>query len=169
MSDLVKLTLAQAKKALNDKKISSVELTQAYIAEMEKNRNLNAYVLETPDIALKQAKISDEKYAKNTAGALEGIPMGIKDLFCTKGIRTTACSHILDGFVPPYESTVTQKLLDAGINILGKLNMDEFAMGGSNETSYYGPVVNPWKAKNSDAPLVAGGSSGGSAAERFFL
>ena len=163
MSDLVKLTLAQAKKALNDKKISSVELTKAYIAEMEKNRNLNAYVLETPDIALKQAKISDEKYAKNAAGALEGIPMGIKDLFCTKGIRTTACSHILDGFVPPYESTVTQKLLDAGINILGKLNMDEFAMGGSNETSYYGPAVNPWKSKNSDAPLVAGGSSGGSA------
>ena len=164
MSDLVKLTVTQAKKALDDKKISSVELTKAYIAEMEKNRNLNAYVLETPDIALKQAEISDAKYANNTAGALEGIPMGIKDLFCTKGIRTTACSHILDGFVPPYESTVTQKLLDAGINVLGKLNMDEFAMGGSNETSYYGSAVNPWKAKNSDANLVAGGSSGGSAA-----
>lgn len=163
MSDLVKLTVAQAKKALDGKKISSVELTKAYIAQMENSRNLNAYVLETPDIALKQAEISDAKYANNTAGALEGIPMGIKDLFCTKGIRTTACSHILDGFVPPYESTVTQKLLDAGINVLGKLNMDEFAMGGSNETSYYGPAVNPWKAKNSDANLVAGGSSGGSA------
>ena len=131
---------------------------------MEANRKLNAFVLETPEIALAQAKISDEKYAKGTNGILEGIPLGIKDLFCTKGIRTTACSHNLDGFEPQYESTVTGKLLEAGASILGKLNLDEFAMGGSNETSYYGPVINPHKAKDSDADLVAGGSSGGSAA-----
>ncbi|MBQ8436341.1 MAG: Asp-tRNA(Asn)/Glu-tRNA(Gln) amidotransferase subunit GatA [Alphaproteobacteria bacterium] len=149
---------------MKSKQFSAVELNKAYIAEMENNRTLNAYVLETPDIALKQAAVSDEKYAAGTNGTLEGIPLGIKDLFCTKGIRTTACSHILDNFIPPYESTVTQKLLNAGVSVLGKLNMDEFAMGGSNETSYYGPVVNPWKANNSDKQLVAGGSSGGSAA-----
>lgn len=164
MSDLVKLTISEARKALKNKEISAVELTEAFLKQMESERKLNAFVLETPEIALEQAKASDKKYQNGTDGALEGIPLGIKDLFCTKGIRTTACSHILDGFVPPYESTVTQKLLDAGITVLGKLNMDEFAMGGSNETSYYGPVINPWKANNSDADLVAGGSSGGSAA-----
>lgn len=164
MTDLTKLTIAQALEGLKKKEFSAVELTKDYISQMEKNKYTNAYVLETPEVALKQAEISDKKYADNTPGSLEGIPMGIKDLFCTKGIRTTACSHILDGFVPQYESTVTQKLLDAGISVLGKLNMDEFAMGGSNETSYYGPVVNPWKAKNSSADLVPGGSSGGSAA-----
>lgn len=164
MTDLTKLTISQALDGLKSKQFSAVELNKAYIAEMEKSRAINAYVLETPEIALKQAAVSDEKYALGTNGALEGIPMGIKDLFCTKGIRTTACSHILDNFVPPYESTVTQKLLDAGVSVLGKLNMDEFAMGGSNETSYYGPVVNPWKANNSEDKLVAGGSSGGSAA-----
>ncbi len=164
MSELTKLTIAKAKEGLKKKEFSAVELTEAYIKEMENKRGLNAYVLETPEIALEQAKVSDKKYAAGTAGFLQGIPMGIKDLFCTKGIRTTACSHILDGFVPPYESTVTQKLLDAGISVLGKLNMDEFAMGGSNETSYYGPAVNPMKAKNSSENLVAGGSSGGSAA-----
>ena len=164
MTDLTKLTIAQAIDGLKKKEFSAVELTKGYISQMEKNKYTNAYVLETPEVALKQAEISDKKYADNTPGSLEGIPMGIKDLFCTKGIRTTACSHILDGFVPQYESTVTQKLLDAGISVLGKLNMDEFAMGGSNETSYYGPVVNPWKAKNSSADLVPGGSSGGSAA-----
>ena len=164
MTDLTKLTIAQALDGLKKKEFSAVELAKGYISQMEKNKYTNAYVFETPEVALKQAEISDKKYADNTPGSLEGIPMGIKDLFCTKGIRTTACSHILDGFVPQYESTVTQKLLDAGISVLGKLNMDEFAMGGSNETSYYGPVVNPWKAKNSSADLVPGGSSGGSAA-----
>ncbi len=164
MTDLTKLTISQALDGLKSKQFSAVELNKAYIAEMENNRALNAYVLETPDIALKQATVSDEKYATGTNRSLEGIPLGIKDLFCTKGIRTTACSHILDNFIPPYESTVTQKLLDTGVSILGKLNMDEFAMGGSNETSYYGPVVNPWKANNSDKQLVAGGSSGGSSA-----
>lgn len=164
MSDLTKLTIAEAREGLKKKEFSSVELTKAYIEKMEANRKLNAFVLETPEIALAQAKISDEKYAKGTNGILEGIPLGIKDLFCTRGIRTTACSHILDGFEPQYESTVTGKLLDAGASILGKLNLDEFAMGGSNETSYYGPVINPHKAKGSTVDLVAGGSSGGSAA-----
>ena len=164
MSDLVKLTIVEAKKALDKKEISATELTQAYIKEMQDKRNLNAYVEECADKALEQAKASDAKYAAGKAGALEGIPLGIKDLFCTKGIKTTACSHILDGFVPQYESSVTANLLRDGAVFLGKLNMDEFAMGGSNETSYYGPAINPWKAKDSDADLVAGGSSGGSAA-----
>ena len=128
MSDLTKLTIAEAREGLKKKEFSSVELTKAYIEKMEANRKLNAFVLETPEIALAQAKISDEKYAKGTNGILEGIPLGIKDLFCTKGIRTTACSHILDGFEPQYESTVTGKLLEAGASILGKLNLDEFAM-----------------------------------------
>ena len=160
MTDLTKLTITEALKGLKEKKFSAVELTKEYLNKMESCRELNAYVLETPEKALEQAKAADEKYKNGTNGALEGIPLGIKDLFCTRGIRTTACSHILDGFVPPYESTVTQKLLDAGAVFLGKLNMDEFAMGGSNETSFYGPAVNPW---SKDKKLVAGGSSGGSA------
>ena len=161
MTDLTKLTITEALKGLKEKKFSAVELTKEYLNKMESCRELNAYVLEPPEKALEQAKAADEKYKNGTNGALEGIPLGIKDLFCTRGIRTTACSHILDGFVPPYESTVTQKLLDAGAVFLGKLNMDEFAMGGSNETSFYGPAVNPW---SKDKKLVAGGSSGGSAA-----
>lgn len=161
MTDLTKLTITEALKGLKEKKFSAVELTKEYLNKMESSRELNAYVLETPEKALEQAKAADEKYKNGTNGALEGIPLGIKDLFCTRGIRTTACSHILDGFVPPYESTVMQKLLDAGAVFLGKLNMDEFAMGGSNETSFYGPAVNPW---SKDKKLVAGGSSGGSAA-----
>ena len=161
MTDLTKLTITEALKGLKEKKFSAVELTKEYLNKMESSRELNAYVLEPPEKALEQAKAADEKYKNGTNGALEGIPLGIKDLFCTRGIRTTACSHILDGFVPPYESTVTQKLLDAGAVFLGKLNMDEFAMGGSNETSFYGPAVNPW---SKDKKLVAGGSSGGSAA-----
>ena len=161
MTDLTKLTITEALKGLKEKKFSAVELTKEYLNKMDSCRELNAYVLESPEKALEQAKAADEKYKNGTNGALEGIPLGIKDLFCTRGIRTTACSHILDGFVPPYESTVTQKLLDAGAVFLGKLNMDEFAMGGSNETSLYGPAVNPW---SKDKKLVAGGSSGGSAA-----
>lgn len=161
MTKLVDLTIAEAREGLRKKEFSSVELTKEYIKAMEENRHLNAYVLETPELALEQAKASDEKYKNGTNGELEGIPLGIKDLFCTKGVRTTACSHILDGFVPQYESTVTSKLLNAGASVLGKLNLDEFAMGGSNETSYYGPVVNPW---SKEVKLVAGGSSGGSAA-----
>lgn len=161
MTDLTKLTIAQAREGLRAKEFSAQELTHAYIANMEKKRHLNAYVCETPEKALEQAALSQNKIEKGEGGDLEGIPLGIKDLFCTKGIATTACSNILKGFVPPYESTVTAKLLAAGANFLGKLNLDEFAMGGSNETSAFGPVVNPW-SKN--IPLVAGGSSGGSAA-----
>ncbi len=164
MSDLTRLTVGEAKKGLDKKAFSAEELTRAYLKKMEENRRLNAFVEEVPEKALAQARAADEKYARGEAGALEGIPLGIKDLFCTKGIKTTACSHILDGFVPPYESTVTEKLLEAGAVFLGKLNMDEFAMGGSNETSYYGPAINPWKAQGSNADLVPGGSSGGSAA-----
>ncbi|MDO4184310.1 MAG: Asp-tRNA(Asn)/Glu-tRNA(Gln) amidotransferase subunit GatA [Rhodospirillales bacterium] len=161
MTDITKLTLAETLNGLKNKQFSATELTKAYIESMEANRDLNAYVLETPDYALKQAENSDKHYADGTNRDLEGIPLGIKDLFCTKDIRSTACSHILDGFVPQYESTVTSHLFNDGAVCLGKLNMDEFAMGGSNETSFYGPVVNPWQRERR---LVPGGSSGGSAA-----
>ena len=140
---------------------TSVELTEAYLHNMENGRKYNAYITECADKAIKQAREADKRYADGTARALEGLPLGIKDLFCTKDIRTTAASHILDNFIPPYESTVTQHLLDDGAVFLGKLNLDEFAMGGSNETSYFGPVINPW---SKDKDLVPGGSSGGSAA-----
>lgn len=161
MTDITKLTVAETLDGLKNKQFTASEVTAAYLKSMEDNRALNAYVLETPEQALAQAKVADENYAKGTNRALEGIPLGIKDLFCTKDIRSTACSHILDGFVPQYESTVTSKLFNDGAVCLGKLNMDEFAMGGSNETSFYGPVVNPWQRERR---LVAGGSSGGSAA-----
>ncbi len=161
MTDLTKLTIAEARKGLKDRDFTAVELTEAYVAKMNEGRKYNAFVCETQEKALAQAKQSDEKLAHGEGGALEGIPLGIKDLFCTKDIATTACSNILKGFVPPYESTVTSRLLQAGASFLGKLNLDEFAMGGSNETSAFGPVVNPW---SKDVPLVAGGSSGGSAA-----
>ena len=165
MTDLVELTISEALDGLAKKEFSAVELTQAHLNEMEKARELNAYVLETPEIALERAKKSDERRAKGIAGKMEGIPVGMKDLYCTKGVRTTACSHILDGFVPPYESTVSQKLEDAGSVMLGKTNMDEFAMGTANLTSYYGAVRNPYKDKtNPDKFLIPGGSSGGSAA-----
>ena len=161
MIDLTKLTIAEALKGLKNKDFTATELVKAYIKNMETGKKYNAYVTETTEKALKQALIADKRYADGTNRELEGIPLGIKDLFCTKDVRTTACSKILENFVPPYESTVTQKLLDAGAIFLGKLNMDEFAMGGSNENSCFGPVINPW---SKDVPLVAGGSSGGSAA-----
>ncbi len=164
MSDLLKLSLVDAVKALTEKKFTSVELTKAYLAQMESKRALNAYVLETPGIALDQAKAADIRLQKGEGRTLEGIPLGIKDLFCTKGIRTTACSKILGNFIPPYESTVTQNLWDKGAVCLGKTNMDEFAMGSSNITSYFGPVENPWKRRSDPSfKLVPGGSSGGSA------
>ena len=162
MSDLTKLTLAGARDALKAKEITSVELTGAYLKAMEAGKALNAYVTVTADKALEMAKASDAKLAKGEGGALEGIPLGIKDLFATKGVLTTACSHILDGFVPPYESTVTSNLWRDGAVMLGKLNNDEFAMGSSNETSFYGPVVNPWRRNGDTTNLVPGGSSGGS-------
>jgi aspartyl-tRNA(Asn)/glutamyl-tRNA(Gln) amidotransferase subunit A len=164
MTDLTKLTIKQALDGLKTKKFSSVELTSAYIKNIEANRRLNAFITDSFDVALTQAKQSDEKIASGKIGDLEGIPLGIKDLFCTKNIRTTSASKMLENFVPTYESTVTQKLLDAGSVTLGKLNMDEFAMGSSSTTSYFGPVINPYKKKNSDEDLVPGGSSGGSAA-----
>lgn len=161
MNDLTQLTITQALEGLVSGKFSAVDLTNAYLENMKKRKNLNAYVLELEKQAIEQAKVSDERYANKTNRKLEGLPLGIKDLFCTKGIETTACSNILKGFVPQYESTVTQKLLDEGAIFLGKLNMDEFAMGGSNETSCFGTVINPWKQEEN---LIAGGSSGGSAA-----
>ena len=163
MSDLTSLTIATAREGLRKKEFSAVELTEAYIAAVEKARILNAYIVETPDKARAMAKASDAKLAKGEGGALEGIPLGIKDLYATKGVHTQACSHILDGFKPTYESTVTENLWREGAVMLGKLNMDEFAMGSSNETSYYGNVINPWRRNNSNAALVPGGSSGGSA------
>jgi aspartyl/glutamyl-tRNA(Asn/Gln) amidotransferase, A subunit len=165
MTDLTSLTLAEARAEMAKGAFSSVELTGAYIAAIEAaNPSLNAYVAVTADKALDMAKASDARRAKGEAGALEGIPLGIKDLFATEGVHTQACSHILDGFKPRYESTVTANLWRDGAVMLGKLNMDEFAMGSSNETSYYGAVRNPWRASGSNLDLVPGGSSGGSAA-----
>jgi aspartyl-tRNA(Asn)/glutamyl-tRNA(Gln) amidotransferase subunit A len=169
MTDLTKLTLAEARDGLRAKQFSAVELTQAFLAAIERaNGHLNTYVLPTPEHAIAQARASDARLAAGTARPLEGLPLGHKDLFCTKGIRTTACSRILDDFTPTYESTVGQNLWDAGAVMLGKLNNDEFAMGSSNETSCFGPVVNPWRrirnGVTDNAKLVPGGSSGGSSA-----
>jgi aspartyl-tRNA(Asn)/glutamyl-tRNA(Gln) amidotransferase subunit A len=164
MSDLTALTLAEARDQLRAKKISAKELADAHLAEMAKARVLNAYVLETPEHAQKMAAASDAKLAKGEGGALEGIPLGVKDLFATNGVRTTACSKILENFVPQYESTVTSQLWRDGAVMLGKLNNDEFAMGSSNETSALGNVISPWRRRGDDTPLVPGGSSGGSAA-----
>jgi aspartyl-tRNA(Asn)/glutamyl-tRNA(Gln) amidotransferase subunit A len=165
LTDLTKLSLAAARNGLKAKSFSSAELTSAYLAAIEAaNPKLNAYIAVTADQAQTMAKASDARLATGEGGALEGVPLGIKDLFGTKGVHTQAASHILDGFKPEYESTVTSQLWRDGAVMLGKLNMDEFAMGSSNETSYYGPVVNPWRSSGSNAQLVPGGSSGGSAA-----
>ncbi len=165
MSELTALTIAEARDKLKAKAFTATELTEAYIAAIESaNDKLNAYVAVTPEKAREMAKTSDARIAEGKAGALEGIPLGVKDLFATKGVHTQACSHILDGFKPEYESTVTANLWADGAVMLGKLNMDEFAMGSSNESSYYGPVKNPWRANGSDVDLVPGGSSGGSSA-----
>jgi len=165
MADPTDLSIAEARKALAHKEFSAEELARAHIDAIGRaNEALNAFVLTTPERALEAAKESDARIGKAEARPLEGIPLGIKDLFATQGVRTTACSHILDSFTPTYESTVTANLWIAGAVMLGKLNNDEFAMGSSNETSYYGPVVNPWRRKGSNAKLVPGGSSGGSSA-----
>jgi len=164
MNDLTSLTLAQTSDGLRKKEFSATEIVEGYLAAMAKAGALNAFVLETPERAREMARASDAKIARGEAGPLEGLPLGIKDLFCTDGVRTTACSHILENFVPTYESTVTANLWRDGAVLLGKLNNDEFAMGSSNETSYFGPVVSPWRRRGSDAKLVPGGSSGGSAA-----
>ncbi len=193
MTELTRLTIAEARGLLRARDITSGELTQAYLEAIEEaNPSLNAYVAVTPERAHAMAARSDERLANRSGGALEGIPLGIKDLFATEDVHTQACSHVLDGFRPPYESTVTTNLWADGAVMLGKLNMDEFAMGSSNETSYYGPVVNPWRRSRAatmvrpathmgeggfvsdggvrrerlldNARLVPGGSSGGSAA-----
>jgi len=165
MADPTDLSIAEAREALLRKDLSAEELARAHIDAIDRaNQALNAFVLTTPERALEAAKKSDTRLRKGEARPLEGIPLGIKDLFATKGVRTTACSHILDGFTPTYESTVTANLWAAGAVMLGKLNNDEFAMGSSNETSHYGPVVNPWRRRGSNAKLVPGGSSGGSSA-----
>jgi aspartyl-tRNA(Asn)/glutamyl-tRNA(Gln) amidotransferase subunit A len=164
MTDLTALTLTQARDGLRAKQFSATELTDAHLTAMADARTLNAFVLETPELARKMAGDCDERLAKGQGGPLEGLPLGIKDLFCTDGVRTTACSHILENFVPPYESTVSANLWRDGAVMLGKLNCDEFAMGSSNETSYFGPVVSPWRRRGADTKLVPGGSSGGSAA-----
>jgi aspartyl-tRNA(Asn)/glutamyl-tRNA(Gln) amidotransferase subunit A len=164
MTDLTSLTLAEARDGLRNKAFSATELAAAHTRAIEAARALNAYVLETPEHAAAMAKASDERIAKGEAGPLEGIPLAVKDLFCTKDVRTTACSHILDNFVPTYESTVTSQLWRDGAVLLGKTNNDEFAMGSSNETSHFGPVASPWRRKGSNTPLTPGGSSGGSAA-----
>jgi aspartyl-tRNA(Asn)/glutamyl-tRNA(Gln) amidotransferase subunit A len=164
MSDLLSLSLTEALAGLSSRRFSAVELTEAYLAEMTAARPLNAYVLETPDQALAMARESDARIARGEIRPLEGAPLGIKDLFCTKGVRSTAASKILSNFVPPYESTVSAQLWRDGAVMLGKLNLDEFAMGSSNETSAFGPVINPWRAEGSNRALSPGGSSGGSAA-----
>ena len=163
MASLTSLTLKAALDGLADKSFSSEELTRAHVEAVEAARPLNAFVLETPEKALDMAKAADARRAKGEAGPLEGAPLGIKDLFCTEGVRSTACSNILGNFVPTYESTVTGQLWRDGAVMLGKLNMDEFAMGSSNETSAFGPVVNPWRRAGGNAKLTPGGSSGGSA------
>src|ERR1700752_369760 len=164
MTVLTSLTLAEARDRLAKKDIPALELTDAHIGAIEAARALNAFVKETPDHARAMARASDARLAKGEGGPLEGIPLGIKDLFCTKGVRTTAGSRILDNFTPTYESTVSANLWRDGAVMLGKLNNDQFAMGSSNETSCFGPVVNPWRRRGAATQLVPGGSSGGSAA-----
>jgi aspartyl-tRNA(Asn)/glutamyl-tRNA(Gln) amidotransferase subunit A len=164
MTDLTKLTLKAAVDGLKARAFSSEEITRAFIDRIERsNPQLNAYILPTADQAIEMARAADSRLASGEGRALEGAPLGIKDLFCTKGVQTTAGSNMLRGFVPPYESTVTSNLWRDGAVMLGKLNMDEFAMGSSNETSAFGPVINPWKAAGSNDDLTPGGSSGGSA------
>jgi aspartyl-tRNA(Asn)/glutamyl-tRNA(Gln) amidotransferase subunit A len=164
MSSLTDLTLRAALDGLSSGAFSSEELTRAHIEAVEAARPLNAFILETPDKALEMARASDARRKAGEAGALDGAPLGIKDLFCTNGVTTTAGSRILGGFTPTYESTVTSQLWRDGAVMLGKLNLDEFAMGSSNETSAYGPVVSPWRRTGDPSPLTPGGSSGGSAA-----
>ena len=163
-ASLLALSLAEARDGLAAKAFSARELALAYNEAVQVVEPLNAYITPTPERALKMAEETDNRLARGAALPLDGIPIGVKDLYCTKGVVTTAASHILDGFDPPYESTVTDKLWQSGAVLLGKTNLDEFAMGSSNTTSYYGPVENPWRRPGDNRPLVPGGSSGGSAA-----
>ncbi len=161
---LLKLSITEALKGLKERKFSAKELVSAHLDRMQDRRHLNAYITETAQVALIQAEQADARYKSNEAYPLDGIPIAHKDMFCTKGILTTAGSKMLSNFIPPYESTVTHLLNEAGCISLGKTNCDEFAMGSSNETSYFGPVINPWKRQEDFQDLVPGGSSGGSAA-----
>ena len=162
---ITKLTISEATAALKSGSLSATELTQAYLDNMQKNKQLNAYITETPEQALKMAAQADEKIKAKTGGTLCGIPIAVKDAFCTENIKTTAASNILNNFIPPYESTVTKKLWEQDAVLLGKTNMDEFAMGGTNENSFFGPCINPNKNPNfPDTSYTPGGSSGGSAA-----
>jgi aspartyl-tRNA(Asn)/glutamyl-tRNA(Gln) amidotransferase subunit A len=164
MAGLTDLTLAELSAAMARKEASAVEVADAHLAKLDEHRALNAFITETPEKARAMAKASDARRAKGEAGLLEGVPLAIKDLFCTEGVQTTAASNILKGFVPQYESTVTANLWKAGAVMVGKTNLDEFAMGSSNMTSHFGGVENPWKRHGDNRKLVPGGSSGGSAA-----
>jgi aspartyl-tRNA(Asn)/glutamyl-tRNA(Gln) amidotransferase subunit A len=164
VSALTSLTISQARDGLKRKDFSAREMAEAYIKAVEAARPLNAFLVETPERALAMAEESDARLAKGNALPLDGVPVAVKDLFCTEGVETTAASKILEGFVPPYESTVTANLWRAGACMLGKTNLDEFAMGSSNTTSAYGHVESPWRRRGDNRPLVPGGSSGGSAA-----
>ena len=164
MSELIKLSIAEALDGLKAKKYKATEIVDAHINQAESQKSLNIYITKTFDIARAKAKQSDVNYANGNARKLEGIPIAVKDLFCTKGVKTTAGSKMLENFVPPYESTVSNNISDQGTIMIGKATMDEFAMGSSNTTSYFGNVISPWKAKDNDQDLVPGGSSGGSAA-----
>ncbi len=164
MEDITKLSLHQTRDALNKKQFSCKELIASHVKEMESSRPLNLFITETMDHAIKSAEISDNNIKNKKQRNLEGLPFGIKDMFCTKDIKTTASSKMLSNFIPPYESTVTKNLWNDGAILLGKLNNDEFAMGSSNETSFFGPTKNPWKSNDSKNYIVPGGSSGGSAA-----
>lgn len=164
MATLTDLTIAQLCAALTKKEASAVEVVDAHLRKIEEHRGLNAFITETPEKARAMAGASDGRRARGESGMLDGIPLAIKDLFCTEGVQTTAASHILEGFVPQYESTVTANLWKAGAVMVGKTNLDEFAMGSSNMTSHFGSVENPWKRKGDNRKLVPGGSSGGSAA-----
>ncbi len=164
MTELTQLSISEAKRLLENKECSALELTQAHLAAIDQASDLNAFSVQTPDLARKMAAASDKRRSEGQVGLLEGIPIGVKDLFCTKGVKSTSCSHILDGFVPPYESTVSANLFAQGAVMIGKTNMDEFAMGSANTNSYEGPVKNPYKRTSDGAQVVPGGSSGGSAA-----
>src|ERR1700723_1008382 len=163
MPDLTALTLSEARDGLANKSFTSLELTDAHLSAIKAARVLNAFVMKTPDQARAMAREADASIAKAEGGPLAGIPLGIKDLFAARDVRPTACSKILGDFVPPYESTIPSQLWRDGAVLLGKLNNDEFAMGSSNETSCFGPVVNPWRREGANTTLVPGGSSGGSA------
>ncbi len=163
-SDPTQFTLAEARESLLAKRLSARELIDAHVQAIASARRLNAFITEAAEHAVVQAEESDRRYAAGDVRPLEGIPLAIKDLFCTANVRTTAASRMLENFIPPYELTVTRNLWNAGAVLLGKTNLDEFAMGSSNETSYFGPVVNPWRARGRNDDLVPGGSSGGSAA-----